>query len=273
VLLYLRSRRRPWDDQQKIAIILLTLAVVPLQTIINFPGGLARFWLFGMAFALILAFVPPLTWRQRLIGVTSFVTGTYVIFPLAAQTRLSEQYDLQLQVPDLSNYLLSGDLDGLQSLLNVIAYTQEIGFTYGKQFLTLVLFFVPRSVWVDKSLHTGIVIAKFAGYDYLNVSCPIVGELYLDFGLLGIVLGALLIGYGAARAEAAYSQSAKLRQPTVERLLHAMIGGFVVILARGPLEGIAAPIVGGLLPYVVTMASTRLLIKARGQPAARKQAS
>jgi len=273
VLLYLRNRSRPWDDQQKIAVCGLAIVVIPLQGIINFPGGLARFWLFGMAFAVILAFFPLRTWRQRFIGVTSFVAGTYVIFPLSAQTRLSESYDLQLSVPDLSNYLLSGDLDGLQSLLNVIAYTQDIGFTYGKQLLTLLLFFVPRSVWVDKSLHTGIVTSSFAGYDYLNVSCPIVGELYIDFGLLGVLLGGVLIGYGAAHAEAAYSRSAQLRHPNVSRLLYAMIGGFVVILARGPLEGIAAPIVGGLIPYLVTIFVTRLLLNARARPGAQKLAS
>ena len=256
VFLYLRVRHTS-DDGQRIVVFCLALLVIPLQVVVNNPLRISRFWLFGMIIAFLLAFCPPKTRRARFWSVVAFIAGTFVIFPLANLTR-AEDYS-SFEMPTASQFLLTPDLDGFQSLLSLVSYTQHVGFTYGKQILTVLLFFVPRAIWPGKGEDTGSMVADYAGYVINNISCPIVGELYIDFSVVGLIAGAFAIGYFAARAEALYARALAIGELSVTRLLVASIGGFTVILARGTLGGIIAPVISGVLPYAAILIAGRLL--------------
>jgi hypothetical protein len=61
------------------------------------------------------------------------------------------------------------------------------------------LFFVPSSLWTSKPLATGIFLGNYliAHYDmwFTNLSAPLVGEGYLDFGYAGVVAYAAVMAY------------------------------------------------------------------------------
>ena len=94
----------------------------------------------------------------------------------------------------------TADYDAYQMFLNSIEYVSENGIFFGMQIVGSLLFFIPRNLWVKKPLSSGILLANYfktrgTNYElYNNLSCPILGEFYLDFGCVGIALGAIIIG-------------------------------------------------------------------------------
>ncbi len=89
----------------------------------------------------------------------------------------------------------SGDYDAYQMLITTIKYSRNNGLLFGKNFMTALLFFVPREVWNSKMVGTGYYIAdQFNAYNN-NVSCPLIGEFYISFGVVGVIFGALILGF------------------------------------------------------------------------------
>jgi hypothetical protein len=81
--------------------------------------------------------------------------------------------------------------DAWSEVFAAIRYTEKYGFNYGSGFLSSLFFFVPRSIWVGKSLASGYILGDFLSVDYsmwfTNLSCPVIGEGYLDFGIIGVL--------------------------------------------------------------------------------------
>ncbi len=258
--MYLRARRMN-DDRQRVLVYALALVIVPLQIVMNSPLRVARFWLFGMLIAFLLAFFPPKTRAQRFWSVIGFIAATFVLLPLANLTRAQDYGSFEM--PSVTEFLLAPDLDGFQSLMSLVSYTQDVGFTYGKQLLTVLLFFIPRAIWTGKGEDTGSMIADYAGYVINNISSPIVGELYIDFSIVGLVAGAIAIGFFTARAETHYSRSVRTNNVSIARLLVASISGFTIILARGTLGGIIAPVISGVAPFAAVLIAGRVFAHRR----------
>lgn len=85
--------------------------------------------------------------------------------------------------------------DAFSMLGYAIRYTQVHGFSYGRQLLGSLLFFVPRSIWPTKPIGSGATIMESLHREFTNVSCPLVGEGYINFGIAGVVLFGLAVGY------------------------------------------------------------------------------
>lgn len=98
-----------------------------------------------------------------------------------------------LSIRSLNNYMYSGTFDSFENVTHLITYTFDHGFTYGKQFFSALLFFIPRSLIPDKSIGPGEFIAeKFLSNNFVlssvNISSPLFAELWLDFGPLAFLL-------------------------------------------------------------------------------------
>jgi len=85
---------------------------------------------------------------------------------------------------------------------NIIAagyYIQDHGVSYGNQLVGAILFFIPRSFWVDKPLSSGMEVGDYLifnyGFWFNNLSMPFIGEALLNFGFLGIIFFAVLLAY------------------------------------------------------------------------------
>lgn len=99
-----------------------------------------------------------------------------------------------------------GHYDAFSMLCQSIKYVKLYGFSYGYQLLGSVLFFVPRTFWPDKPIGSGATIMETFRKDFTNVSCPFMGEAYINFGYIGVVLFALAAGYWTTRLDANYWQ-------------------------------------------------------------------
>jgi len=121
--------------------------------------------------------------------------------------------------------------------------------------LSALLFFFPRDFWAGKSRGTGGEAAAFNGYDFVNISAPLPSEFFVDFGLIGVVIGAALFGALLAKVD---SQIRVYRASPDKLQLFgpATIVGYLFIILRGSLVGIMGPV---MLTYSVIWLSTKLI--------------
>ena len=87
--------------------------------------------------------------------------------------------------------------DAFANINATIGYVNVNGLSYGVQLLSALLFFIPRSFWVSKPISTGQLIGEDLidnyGFNFSNLSNPIVSEGYINFGILGVLFFALVL--------------------------------------------------------------------------------
>jgi len=79
-------------------------------------------------------------------------------------------------------------------LVRSIIAVEQIGISWGYQLLGSIFFFIPRSIWTTKPVGSGFTVANLFGWDFDNVSMPLIGEGYSNFGVFGIVVLAIAMG-------------------------------------------------------------------------------
>lgn len=158
--------------------------------------------------------------RIKLFTITAIVVITYFFFiqPFVTNARyLTMRENKDASFSFLSSYILSGDFSIpvesyrttnnqaiilLERLfeLNAPAYiyelTERTGFQNGKTLSHIAISLIPRIFWPSKPEVTqGQWFASDNfGLDKVNIGMLIVGELYWNFGYLGIIFGSFLIG-------------------------------------------------------------------------------
>lgn len=226
-LLYALVGRFSW---LRLPIILLSAL---LFIYVNNPIAVPRFVIAGFVFAYyILLF--GFDRRPRRFFVFTLAIGLLTVFPLLSELARGDVANLT-STGLIMTYVLTPDFDGMQSIGNVVKYVDGTGIKFGINLLSALLFFVPRFVWPGKSAGTGLDAAEYAGYDMTNISAPFPSELFVDFGWIGLIVGAFMLGWIACLGDVRFSQR---NYPLHWRLAFGVIFGFATILMRGPLVSV-----------------------------------
>ncbi len=64
---------------------------------------------------------------------------------------------------------------------------------FGKNILTAIFFFIPRSLWLNKEIGSGALISENLSLDLDNVSMPYFAEGYLAFGFFGLITFVIIL--------------------------------------------------------------------------------
>jgi hypothetical protein len=211
-----------------------------LNVVANFPLNIPRFHLFAYIFIVMHLIVDVTRPGFKMILIGCIIIGVGTVFPLVSfLQRGSGGVDFEF---DFIGYLqTNGDLDGFQSMINATLLVARDGNSWGWQLLSALLAFVPRSVWPDKGLPTGSLAADAAGYSFLNISMPLPSEFYVDFGMVGVAAGGLIVGIFLTRMDMRYNSFRKNRDLWTSLFIGG-ICGYLVILSRGTLLGVISPI-------------------------------
>ncbi len=144
----------------------------------------------------------------------------------------------------------------IAQITNVVNLVEKKGLYLGQASAPLVAALVPRFLWPDKpqiqlgswfALEIGAAsISSVTGRANNSINMTIPGELYLDFGWVGVVLGGILFGglVGLFWNASKFNESAY-------NILGAMWGGYLLLFA---LFGIGAD-----LQIIVTLLSTYII--------------
>ncbi|MFE1645850.1 hypothetical protein [Microbacterium sp. P01] len=193
------------------------------------PLSQSRFIALTAFGSVLLLLLQPRSTRAGFSFVAIALFAGVLIYPLANSFRYA---GTELRDITASTFA-SADFDGFQQVVTTMSYVEEHGITWGIQGLSAALFFVPRSVWPAKAEPAGGTIAEFAGYSFTNLSLPIHAEMYLQFGLIGVVAGMAALGYISSRLDTAW-----LHAPMSKLAVFAPYMAVVMFgILRGPLGG------------------------------------
>ena len=137
-----------------------------------------------------------------------FIFGLFFVFPLmhAIRNVISFENIQNLIGREFLESYTDGNYDAWRMLVSAIRYNELQGITYGRQLLGVLLFFLPSSIWSSKPIGSGAFLIKTElGNDaFSNVSCPFIAEGYLNFGIVGIVVFAVVIGLVITKLDEKY---------------------------------------------------------------------
>jgi len=146
---------------------------------------------------------------------------------------------------DIRRSFTSIDYDSWSMAMATIEYVDIFGTTYGRQLAGAFLFFVPRSIWQNKPVGSGHLVAT----EYLmvqhtmwftNLSNSFPSEGYINFGLIGVLLFALMLAILSMITD-------EFEKHNDLRLVFAVFTSFhMVFMLRGDLMSSYAYLVGVL---------------------------
>jgi len=143
----------------------------------------------------------------------------------------------------------------IAQLTNIIDLVKRNGFYNGRASSPLILALIPRVLWPDKpniaigqwfALEIGVAYKSDKGLINNSINMTLPGELYLDFGWIGLAVGSLFVGFFIS----ALWQATKFYSYDYN-IAGTLFGGYLFILGIG---GFA-----GDLQIILTLLSTYFL--------------
>jgi hypothetical protein len=163
--------------------------------------------------------------------IAGFVVSVILLFPLADAYRSTDTSPVQGIDPVAA--LTTGDFDAFAQVVNTVQYVQEHGITYGYQALGPLVFWIPRDLWPQKPVDTGILIAESRGHAFTNLSAPLWAELFINGGWLLLVAGMVVFGMLVRRWDNRLVQ--RMRTYPTPGVLSCILPFYLLIVLRGSL--------------------------------------
>ncbi len=185
----------------------LALMTVLIALTINFPLSVARFYAFMVVSVFIYysLFHPALAKRVWLGGafLLAGFMASFVVDAVRYVKTANEAAQSIMEAAasyDSSNFYV-GHVDAFEMLVYGTNYVEAHGHTDGQQLLGVALFWIPREMWPNKPLPTGVYLGSsyiniMTSTENTNLSSPIILEGYLDAGLAGVIALSVLTGMG-----------------------------------------------------------------------------
>ncbi|SDC80002.1 O-antigen polymerase [Geotoga petraea] len=152
----------------------------------------------------------------------------------------------RVQTLDVKYALTSLDYDAWSNFMASIKYSEINDITYGRQLLGSVLFWVPRSIWSNKPIGSGALVAEnmlMTKYNmwFSNLSMPFPGEGYINFGIIGIFMFSFILSIISKITDEFFKYNDL-------RLIFSLYVSFhMIFMLRGDLMSSLAYLVGILL--------------------------
>jgi hypothetical protein len=164
-------------------------------------------------FSLIFLFLPKLLNNNIKTTITLYFSLIVAMPVLAIFTHVNSSFIEVVKNPKIifgsidEDVLFSNfntlNFDAYANFLAVIENVSFHGFSMGEQLLNGFLFFIPRSIWSSKPITSGQFIGNYLikkhDFWFNNISNPFISEAYLNFGLIGIVIFAVIFAYFLTR--------------------------------------------------------------------------
>jgi oligosaccharide repeat unit polymerase len=162
-----------------------------------FPTGLPRNMMASFYGGLLIIIFKKIS--NRRIFSFFILCGLVLIFPAMEIFRYgfttSFNDFFELIGNSIKNTYLQGHYDAHQMFISIQRYTDMFGLSNGEQLLGALLFFIPRAIWPTKPLGSGhTVISGLNQFYFTNVSAPLASESYINFGIVGVIIGAIILG-------------------------------------------------------------------------------
>jgi hypothetical protein len=164
----------------------------------------------GPIYLSLLFLVSPKFFNSNLKTISFLFFIMIIIFPLSAIVTHSDASFLeiysnplilieQMKGGGISEAFNTLNYDAFANIMATIDYVHKFGFSYGYQLIGGLLFFIPRIIWVDKPFSTGQVVGEHLisdfGFNFFNLSNPLVSESFVNFGVLGVIIVPIILAF------------------------------------------------------------------------------
>ena len=176
-----------FGNNNKVKIITLSLLLFFV-----FPLRVARYMTAMIYMPVCFYFIHPILKKSKNLFQIFFVVIICLIFPLMDMFRTADFSVLASSFADFNylsfDFLKSTQFDSYQSFVFVLE--NEV-ITYGRQLSGVLFFWVPRFIWQNKPIGSGMFIAdefELCDYGFNNLALNFLGEGYINFGITGCLL-------------------------------------------------------------------------------------
>ena len=156
-----------------------------LMLFTNAPTAMPRFAAAAFYLPILFIYFKPI--RRPLNFSFIIILAILLVFPFLDQFR-GDKITFKLNF----DMFQTGHFDSYQMFMRAVALNY---ITWGYQLLGVLFFFIPRSIWETKPIGSGYVIAHDQNFYFDNIAMNYFGEGYMNFGLLGILLFAVILAY------------------------------------------------------------------------------
>jgi len=243
--------------------VLITM-MVALNLIVNNPISQPRFWAGTVLLSLLFTSRKMASVRLfRFAGIT-LLASLVLLFPLADYFRYEKAP--QLDTSGVATQLTTNpDYDAYQQIQAGVVLVHGVGHQ-PKALVGPPLFWVPRSIWPGKPEDTGVVIAKFVGYTFLNLSSPLWVETYVWGGLFGTFVVFALLGLLSRRADYAFHRH-RFDRTHLASIVVVPLAFYQFIILRGSLlQAMAAFSLLVSIPLLITRHEAKPVARFVGMP-------
>jgi len=134
----------------------------------------------------------------------------------------------------ITNHFTELHYDAWANLITTIEITKQTGLHLGNQLIGSVFFFIPRTIWESKPRPTGEVIGDYLSSNHSmwfnNLSSPLIGEGFIDFGVIGVIFYAILAAYFCIKIKKLADSGGNLH-----KTLYIYSSFFIFFILRGAL--------------------------------------
>jgi hypothetical protein len=232
----------------------------PIPSLARFVG---RFWQIAIVAVLVISvFFGFLAWRRASLAIR-VSGGELELSDVVVQ--LSTFFEKERLMATLFG---QANVAGMEMLSTIVeAVPEKLPLMHGRTLLWAVLSPVPRALWPDKPVNTGLYLNRILSNPNTITGIPPswIGELFLNFNVAGVILGCGLLGLFSAII---YNAFLKNRSRPIAHLLYcAYLVYFLPHLIRTefkiPLNRLVFYVIAILLAYAIVRPG-----KARNQPSA-----
>lgn len=240
------------------------IIITILGVLINFPTGVARYNM-AMVYIGLFVLVKPY-FKNKFFIKYIVIFGLLFAFPLINIFRHNSFDDLskvEITLPNPTEDFVEGDFDSYSMLSRSIYYVDNEGSTLGRQLLGNLLFYVPRELWPNKPVGSGYFLAEELGWYFKNVSCPFIGEGYINFGLIGVIIFSCIFAISIAILSDRYCKLIEKnlldKEVTVIEVIYPFLLGFLFFILRGDLLSTLSYMIGFIMPIILLIALDKFI--------------
>jgi oligosaccharide repeat unit polymerase len=204
------------------------LLLFVFSVFLTFPTSLYRYQVATLYIPLVLTFTS--FWNKPYRMQASILGLLLTLFPFLDKFRELDFENFTWSI-DL-NTMNHGHFDAYQNFSRVV----EINLvTYGSQLVGSLLFFLPRSFWESKPTGSGAILADVENYNWSSVSMPLIGEGFINFGVIGVIIFMFIYGLILGNLDRVAWQIKKKGTPSLFIYYYYFLFGLVFFIMRGDL--------------------------------------
>jgi len=185
---FYKKNKKFLNNKQKLKNSILLCFLTILSVFLISPTAIARWQTATLYIPFLIIFTR--VWEKPYIMQLSLIAGLFIVFPFLDKFRSFKSwsdFDFKLNY----DWIKNSHFDSYQNFVRVI----ETDFiTYGNQLKGALLFFIPRSLWIEKPIGSGSSLAIKMDYVFGGISMPFIAEGFVNFGLIGSLLFMMFLG-------------------------------------------------------------------------------